>query len=375
MTVSLQQIYTARLASGELRPDPPQARAVDALQNLCVRLSAGVARQATGTFGRLWRQKQAVPAVRGIYLHGEVGRGKSMLMDLFFDAAPVKAKRRVHFHQFMLEIHAALHQWRGRNSGKADPLPQIARRIAADSKLLCFDEFHVCDIADAMILGRLFTALFQAGVVLVATSNWPPDELYKGGLQRQLFLPFIETLKSQTDIVELEGATDYRLARVHGRPMFFSPLGPEASRHLAELFAALTDDAEPKADTLQVAQGRHLELSRAAKGAAWCTFAELCEQPLGAADYLALANGYHVLLLDGVPCLNSEQRNAALRFMTLIDALYEAKVKLAMTSAAPPEQIYTEGEHSFAFKRTVSRLMEMQAADYLGAPHVRTAED
>lgn len=362
MTVDLKKVYAARIAAGALAPDPAQERALAALQDLCARMAPVPPER------RWWPRRAVLNTPRGLYLHGPVGRGKSMLMDLFFGHVPVPQKRRVHFHHFMQEIHAALHQRRQDKGHGIDPLPQIARDIAAESRLLCFDEFHVSDIADAMILGRLFTALFAAGLVLVATSNQAPDMLYRGGLQRQLFEPFIDVLSKHVEIVAVNGAVDHRMARLRGQEVFFTPLGPEATSRLAALFMMLTGEAEPQPAAIDV-QGRQVSVPRAAKGVAWCDFAGLCGQALGAADYLAFVGEFHSLILDGVPQLQAEQRNEAVRFMTLIDVLYEAKVKLIMAAAAPPEQLYPHGRHAPEFQRAVSRLHEMRGAEYLALPH------
>jgi len=359
--------YRQLLESGQVKPDAAQDKVVDALQRLHDRL-ARPAPAAGGFLARLGLGRKAPAAApKGLYLHGEVGRGKTMLMDLFFAGAPVEKKRRVHFHEFMLEIHALLHEWRGRGKdGKRvdDLLPAVAGKIAEDARLLCFDEFHVTNIADAMILGRLFQSLLASGVVIVATSNWSPDELYKGGLQRELFLPFIDLIETRLEVVELGGAHDHRLARLMTMKVYHMPLGPAADRALAEAFAQLTNNAPPSDMALPVL-GRVVTVPKAANRVAWFGFAGLCEQPLAAADYIAIAEQFHTVIVAGIPRLRAEQRNEAKRFAILIDTLYEHKVVLIASAAAAPQEIYREGAHAFEFQRTVSRLMEMQSVEYI----------
>jgi len=321
-----------------------------------------------GALGRwtpgAWLGRRAAP--RGLYVWGPVGRGKSLLMDIFFEAAPMTKKRRAHFHEFMQAQHALLRAARARHSGEQDDLiVAAAKAIAADTQLLCFDEVQVTDIADAMLLGRLFEKLFAADVVVVATSNRAPDELYKNGINRQLFLPFIAMIKARLDVVALDGPRDYRLERLMSAPVYYSPLGPAALAAMDEAWVRLTLGAQAHAVTLDV-QGRKLVVDRQAAGVARMSFAELCQRPLGAGDYLEIAERFHTVLIEDTPRLTPAMREEAARFRTLIDALYEAKTKLVMSAEAEPSGLYPAGDQSFEFERTASRLMEMRSHAYLG---------
>ena len=358
--------YEQRVASGELQLDPAQRAVAQRLQRLADELRAAPPAPVSGggLLDRLRRPRApARPAPRGLYIWGGVGRGKSMLMDLFFAAAPLTAKRRVHFHEFMLEVQRRLSRLR-EGGGREEPLAVVAAELAAEARLICFDEFHVVNIADAMILGRLFTALLEHGVVVVATSNWPPGRLYEDGLNRDRFLPFIELLQSRADVVALDGPTDYRLERLRGLEVYLTPPGAAAALRLEAIFAALADGLPGGPETLAVGS-RRLVVPRAARGVAWFPFAALCAQALGAADYLALAERYHTLLLEDVPVLTADRRNEARRFMTLVDAAYERRMMLVVTAEAPPAQLYPAGDGAFEFRRTVSRLVEMQGRDWL----------
>jgi cell division protein ZapE len=362
--------YRASRRAGRLQPDPAQQLAAEKLQSLhnaLMNYQPGSGRPGWRNRLGLGRRREEPP--QGLYLFGGVGRGKSMLMDLFFQSAPMPRKRRVHFHAFMLEVHGSLHRARQRGDLESDPLAPIAARIASEAWLLCFDEFHVSNIADAMLLSRLFAALFDLGVVVVATSNCAPGDLYKDGLQRERFLPFVDLLMERLDILELDGAVDYRRDRIKGMTVYHQPLGADATAALAAAFARLTDDAAGAPTTL-VVQGRALAVPQAAAGVACFHFADLCEQPLGAADYIAVATHFHTLIVGDVPRLMPDQRNEARRFMTLIDALYEHKTNLICAAADAPDRLYACGDGAAEFRRTSSRLIEMQSIDYLARPHL-----
>jgi cell division protein ZapE len=369
--------YRARVAAGSLAADPSQAMAIERLQDLWVKLRGyspePQAAAKAGLFSRFLRRKptEGADEVRphGLYLVGEVGRGKSMLMDLFFAAADVPRKRRLHFHQFMQESHRRIHAWRKANPNEADPIPPLADTIAAEAALLCFDEFQVNDIADAMILGRLFQALFDRAVVVVTTSNTLPDDLFKGQPGRDAFLPFIGLIKQNLDVLVMESGRDFRRARLRGMPTWHVPADGRAERALDAAFSELTGRAAPRAETLQVT-GRSVVVPLAANGVARFDFEALCGQPLGAGDYLALATHFHALVLDGIPRLSPDNYDRARRFIVLIDALYDHRVKLVASADAWPDQLYQRGEGAKAFERTASRLEEMQSQDYLALPHL-----
>jgi cell division protein ZapE len=364
MTGPVRAAYDQLIAAHELKPDPAQVRAVAALDRLAGSFDSG------GLFARLFGSKRDEPA--GVYLWGGVGRGKSMLMDLAFAHIDIAPKRRVHFDEFMLETHARLRV--ARESEEGDPIEPVAEQIAAEAKLLCFDEMQVTNPADAMILSRLFGKLLEAGVKVVTTSNRQPRDLYKDGLNRELFLPFIELIERRMLVVEVNGPTDYRLDRLTGVEVWHVPNGPEATAALSQAFFQLTDypvedRAKVPSEDIDVGGGRTLHVPKSLKGVAVFSFKRLCGEPRGAADYLAIARRYHSVIIVGIPVMGPDRRNEAARFATLIDALYEHKVKLLAAADAEPAGLYPQGDGSFEFQRTVSRLEEMRSAEYLAAGH------
>ncbi len=367
--------YRALLAEGVLQADDSQGAAAEQLQDLWAKLRGydPPARAGSGLLSRLLRRRAAegAPDARpcGLYLVGEVGRGKSMLMDLFYRQAIVARKRRIHFHAFMQEVHARIHAWKRTSPDGSDPIPPLADAIAAEAALLCFDEFQVNDIADAMILGRLFAALFDRGVVMVCTSNTLPDALFAGQPGRDAFLPFIALIKQKLDVLVLEGERDYRRQRLSGLATWHVPAGRRAERALDEAFLRLAGGAAAEPRTLSV-MGRRLHIPLAAGCVARCEFSALCGQALGAGDYLALATHFETLVLDGIPQLSPANFDVARRFIVLIDALYEHRVKLVASADALPDALYERGKGAGAFERTASRLMEMQSVEYLELAHL-----
>jgi cell division protein ZapE len=346
-----------KVAAGALKADPAQMRVAEALAALTEALGTAY---GNGILSRLVRRKNDAP--RGLYVHGPVGRGKTMLMDLFFEAAPVQPKRRIHFHGFMQDVHARLHAAR---KGSSDAIAPVAATLAREARLLCLDEMQVTDIADAMIVGRLFEAMLAAGTVIVTTSNLPPSGLYRDGLNRQLFLPFIKLIEERLQVIPLDGGTDYRLGRIKAHETFLTPLTAANAARLQDLWERLTDCRKGEPAALDV-MGRQLIVPEASHGCARFSFAELCEAPLGPPDYLAVARGFSTVFVTGIPAIKASQRNEAKRFVLLIDALYDARVRLAATSAREPEAIYGGGPHKFEFARVASRLREMQSASWWG---------
>jgi cell division protein ZapE len=357
--------YAALIAEGKLTGDPGQKAVAQALDDLAGQLDAY--RLVKRSFFGL-RKAQEPP--RGLYIHGPVGRGKSMLMDMFFATVDFEPKRRVHFHDFMAEVHAAITRWRDKDPG--DPIPHVADEIRASAQLLCFDEFQVLDIADAMILSRLFKALFAAGTVVVATSNRHPRDLYENGINRQLFVPAIDLIEANMDVVPLDGPIDYRLARLERAHVYFTPLGPDANTALDGVWRDLTGAARGVPSEIEVL-GRKIVVPEQAKGVARFTFDELCVTARGPQEYLALADTFHAMVVKGIPRLAPDRRDEAKRFATLIDALYERAVKLVCSAAAPPHELYPRGDGAFEFERTSSRLIEMQTPGYLAQAHKRKA--
>ena len=357
MRQSLTEIYETRIAEGKLRPDPAQYAILPALEGVRLWLEENADRRV-GLFAGLFARP--IPPPKGFYLWGGVGRGKSMLMDLFHDACAIPLKRRVHFHAFMQEVHKAMHE--ARKSGVEDLLDPVAEAVIRDTRLLAFDEMQIRDITDAMIVGRLFEKLFAAGIVIVTTSNRPPGELYKDGLNRELFLPFIAMLEDRLQVVELESPTDYRQHRLAGAQVYFHPAG-SATAAIAAIWSDLAGGGTDQPLVLEV-NSRKVELPRFANGVGRASFWDLCSKPLGPADYLAIARAVRVLILEDIPQLSSANYNEAKRFVTLIDALYEARVRLIASAAEEPERLYIEGEGAFEFERTASRLREMQAAGW-----------
>jgi cell division protein ZapE len=375
MASSITARYAAGVTAGRVERDAAQVAVVDQLARLEERIIEHRLARKSSSLGWLFAahgKKETL--LKGLYIYGDVGRGKTMLMDLFFEVSPVQRKRRVHFHEFMIDVHERVHGFRERmkagEHADEDPIELTAKALAREAWLLCFDEFHVTDIADAMILGRLFAQLFERGVVVVATSNVPPDELYREGLNRALFVPFIHMLETHMDVVRLASRTDFRLEKLAGKPVWYVPADGAAEAALDNAWLRLTAGNGGVPQELAL-KGRAVHVPRAAMGVARFAFHDLCEQPLAASDYLRIAREYHTIILDHVPVMTFDNRNAAKRFINLIDTLYDINVKLIASAEAEPEMLYRadEGFEAQEFKRTASRLIEMRSQAYLARPH------
>jgi len=372
---SITARYDALVSSGAIERDPAQVRLLRQLEALADSLSNYRLARKPSALGWLFSKKNPEPP-KGLYVWGSVGRGKTMLMDLFFESLAAKRKRRVHFHAFMADVHERIHDFRQKlKTGAAkgdDPIGPVADALAEEAWVLCFDEFTVTDIADATILGRLFTALFSRGVVVVATSNVEPQHLYEGGLNRALFLPFISLLQERMNIVKLESRTDFRLEKLAGSPVFYAPADEHSHAALTRAFKSLTGHEQGKPMTLTV-KGHPVEVPQASGGVARFSFEDLCSKPLGAADYLAIADEFETVILENIPRMSLERRNEAKRFIMLVDALYDAHVKLLASAEAEVHELYhaDSGREAFEFDRTVSRLIEMRSEEYLSLPHGR----
>ena len=369
---SLAASYQKRARDGLIERDAAQEAVVARLDHLREALAEYRAARKSGPLGWLLRAGRAAEPPRGLYIHGPVGRGKTMLMDLFFELLPTRHKRRAHFHVFMADVHARIHAWRQARKQDLvkgeDPIAPVADDLAEEAWILCFDEFAVNDIADAMILGRLFQALLARGVVVVATSNVAPNDLYREGLNRALFLPFIALIEQKMEVVSLESRTDFRLEKLSGAPVWHVPADASAATALTRAFAALTGQERGAPTTVRVL-GRDVPVPQAVQNVARFSFADLCEAPLGATDFIALARRFDVVLVDAIPVIEAGKRNAAKRFINLIDALYDNHVKLIASAAAQPDALYEgrDNRESFEFARTASRLIEMRSTEYLAS--------
>lgn len=366
--------YQTLVDSGEIEDDSAQRRIASILDDLRNELvNQRLARKSSSLGWLFARDKKEIPA-RGLYVHGSVGRGKTMLMDLFYDTLPDIPKRRVHFHEFMRETHERIYHWRNKaKQGKVngtDPIGPVAEMIANEANTLCFDEFQVNDITDAMILGRLFSKLFELKVTVVATSNTAPEDLYRDGLNRSLFLPFIDMIQQRLQVLRLDSRTDFRLEKLNGAPVYFLPLGERSKNSMNIAWKRWSPNGAAAEGELMV-KGRKINVPGVARGAARFNFSDLCEQPLGTGDYLEIAWKFHTVFIDDIPVLGVGKRNEARRFINLIDALYDNNVKLVASAAAEPASLYIDGDGSDSFMRTASRLIEMRSGDYLAKAHGR----
>lgn len=376
---TVRQAYDHLEETGVIGRDPAQMEVVEALDRLIAELSVKRLAAKKSALGWLFaRRRPAREPVRGLYVHGEVGRGKTMLMDLFFELVPVRRKRRAHFNDFMADVHDRIQKHREKlkrgETRESDPIPPVAKALAEEAWVLCFDEFAVTDIADAMVLSRLFSALFDEGVVLVATSNVAPRDLYRDGLNRGLFEPFIGILERHARVLNLDGPTDHRRRRLERMKVYVTPLGAEADAEMDAAWTAATAGRAVHRETIPV-MGREVAVPRAAGSTARFTFAELCGAPLAARDYLAIVSRFDTLFLDHIPVMGQDRRNEAKRFILLVDTLYDSRVRLVASAEGPPEALYrgTTGAEVFEFARTASRLTEMQSRDWLDGARQRDA--
>ncbi len=366
---SVAEAYSALVASGIIEDDPEQRKLVARLDALLASLGKRAVSQKSSALGWLFNKRKPADGPEGLYIHGSVGRGKSMLMDIFFERAPGR-KRRVHFNEFMADAHERIARQRKDFAEgvtrERDPIKPVGRAMAHEARLLCFDEFSITDIADAMIIGRLFAVLFQHGVTVVATSNVAPDDLYRDGLNRQLFLPFIDMLKAHCEVFELDARADFRLEKIARGEAYLSPLGPRAEATMQRVWDRLTAQHAPREAVITV-KGRHFSPKAAAGKCAWFTFDQLCREPRGASDYLAIVREFDTVLVEGVPMMDGAMRNEARRFVALVDTLYDQNTRAVFSAQANPHALYqgTSGNEAFEFRRTASRLIEMQSEEYL----------